>query len=268
MVRRCAFCDSPVPADATVCPVCKETIAEERLERLLPLLRRPESPDVRMMGPIQRMWGVVRRPAPTYRDIGQRPDLAGPFLIVILNALIITAYYLVAASKVIVPTNVNGTIVDMSVLATAQGSQFYVAGLASIIANIFLGIVYLILGSAFAHLAFKITGGTGGKSKTMSIVGYSIFPIVLLRLVALVVVLAMPVQLYAPNPATWNDIVMAIYNAGIWNSLDIATMIAFAWVGFLLIFGIREAHDTSTEWAFLVSLACMIVLAWTFIQVH
>jgi hypothetical protein len=46
------------------------------------------------------------------------------------------------------------------------------------------------------------------------------------------------------------------------------TVGAFFWTGFLLIFAIREAHATSTMWAAFVSLACMIVLIWTFWQVH
>ncbi len=268
MVRRCAFCGSPVPADATVCPVCKETIAEERLERLLPLLKRPESPDVRMMGPLERLWGVIRRPAPTFRDIGQKPDAVGPLIIIILNALIIAGYYLTVSSKMYVPVNVNGTIVNMNVLSTADGVQFYAGTVASIVTNILLGMIYLFLGTAFAHLAFKITGGLGGRMKTLSIVGYSIFPVVLVRLAALVVVLAAPVGYNVSNPATWAAVVMAIHSSGFWIMLDYATAASFAWVGFLLIFGIREAHDTSTEWAFLVSLACMIVLMWTFWQVH
>ncbi|MCF2135995.1 MAG: YIP1 family protein [Candidatus Thorarchaeota archaeon] len=268
MVRRCAFCGSPVPADATVCPVCKETIAEERLERLLPMLKRPEAPDVRMMGPLERLWGVIRRPAPTYRDIGHKPDAAGPLIIIILNALIITGYYLSIASKMYVPVNVNGTIVDTSVLSTSDSMPFYAGALASIVTNILLGMVFLILGTGFAHLAFKITGGTGGKMKTLSIVGYSIFPVVLFRLAALVVLLAIPGSFNVSNPGTWAAIVMAIHSSGFWIMLDYATAASFAWVGFLLIFGIREAHDTSTEWAFLVSLACMIVLMWTFWQVH
>jgi len=61
---------------------------------------------------------------------------------------------------------------------------------------------------------------------------------------------------------------MDIYNSTLWTTLDYMTTASFVWVGFLLIFGIREAHDTSTEWAFLVSLACMLVLGWTFWQAH
>ncbi len=268
MVRRCAFCDSPVPADATVCPVCKEEIAEERLERLLPLLRRPESPEIRMMSPVERLWGVIRRPAPTYRDIAQRPDTAGPMLIIIFNALIVAAYYLAISSKFTVPVMVNNTLVETSVLSTDTGNVFYGTALSVIVSNLLLGIIYLFLGSAFAHLAFKITGGTGNRRKTMAIVGYSMMPVVIFRLFGLLLVLLNPATVSMANPATWEALVMDIYNSTLWTTLDYMTTASFVWVGFLLIFGIREAHDTSTELAFLVSLACMLVLGWTFWQAH
>jgi hypothetical protein len=63
-------------------------------------------------------------------------------------------------------------------------------------------------------------------------------------------------------------IVDEIYRSPSWEVIDWMTIGAFFWTGFLLIFGIREAHATSTMWAALVSLACMIVLIWTFMQVH
>ena len=109
MVRRCEFCDSPVPADATVCPVCREKIAEETLERILPMLKRPEKAEVHYMGTRQRMWGVVRNPAATFRDIGQRPDPIGPFLIILINALIIAGMFLALSSKVTTVVVVNAT---------------------------------------------------------------------------------------------------------------------------------------------------------------
>ena len=107
MPRRCLFCESPVPADATVCPVCGEEIAEETLERILPMLKRPESAEVRAMSPIERLWGVIRRPAAAYRDIGQRPDPAGPFIIILINALIMAGAYLIISSKIEVAVVVN-----------------------------------------------------------------------------------------------------------------------------------------------------------------
>ena len=99
MVRRCEFCDSPVPADATICPICREEIAEETLERILPMLKKPEAKEVRFMGSGERIWGVIRRPAVTYRDIGQRPDPLGPFIIILINAIIIAGLFLTLSSK-------------------------------------------------------------------------------------------------------------------------------------------------------------------------
>jgi hypothetical protein len=64
------------------------------------------------------------------------------------------------------------------------------------------------------------------------------------------------------------QIVMAIYNSYVWVIVDWLTVAAFFWVGLVLVFGIREAHDTSTLWAFVVSAACIAILIWTFWQAH
>ncbi len=277
-MRRCEFCDSPVPADATICPVCKETIAEETLERILPILKRPESPEVKFMGTRERMWGVIRRPAATYRDIGQRPDAAGPFVIIVINALIIAGLYLSLTSKITTHVIVNATsgeIGSANLLASPQGSIAWVVALVGLMPSIMVGLIYLVVGTVFAHFAFKITGGTGNKMKTLSIVGYSMMPVILVRLIAILVVLiAMP-----PFPDVVNfdpgslgvltpEIIDWAYGSGIWYTIDIITTGAFLWTGILLIFGIREAHDTSTVWAALVAIACVIVLVWTFWQAH
>jgi len=271
MVRRCEFCDSPVPADATVCPICHEEIAVETLERVLPMLKRPESSDVKAMGPLKRLYGTVRRPATAFRDIAQRPDTVGPFLIIIMNALVMAGFFLAVSSKFTVSVVVNqttGRTVATSILFTEVGTAFLTTALFSILPNLLLGMLFLVLGSIFAHLAFKVTGGTGSKGKTVSIVGYSMFPVVLIRLIGLILILVFIPAISVENPSTWSTIVQQIYNSEIWTTLDYLTTASFVWVGFLLIFGIREAHETSTIWAFVVSVLCIIVLGWTFWQVH
>lgn len=135
--------------------------------------------------------------------------------------------------------------------------------------------VYLVIGSAFAHLAFKITGGVGRKGKSVAVVGYSMLPVILFRLIGLLIFLLEPTA----YPVYVNDglngggmqvstIISMIYMSPTWILIDYMITASFVWVGFLLVFGIREAHDTSTSWAILVSIACMIVLAWTFWQAH
>lgn len=271
MPRRCIFCESPVPADANVCPVCGEEIAEETLERILPMLKRPESAEVRAMSPIERLWGVIRRPAAAFRDIGQRPDPAGPFIIILINALIMAGAYLIISSKLEVTILLNATTgqtADVSILSTDYSAPFFITTIVSILPNIMIGMLYLIFGSAFAHLAFKIMGGTGKMKKTISIVGYSMFPVVLFRLVALLLIATLaPIHIDLQS-SNLDSVVLDIYNMNLWLTIDYMTMAAVVWVGFLLVFGIREAHETSTGWAFLISMACMIVLIWTFWQVH
>ena len=277
-MRRCEFCDSPVPADATTCPVCKETIAEETLERILPILKRPESPEVKFMGTRERMWGVIRKPSATYRDIGQRPDAAGPFVIILINALIFAGLFLALSSKISTNVIVNATsgeIGQTSLLLSPQGGTACIVALVGIMPNIMIGLIYLVVGTMFAHFAFKITGGTGGKMKTLSVVGYSMMPVILVRLLALLfvfIVLPGYPEVINFDPGTLAVVTPAVinwaYSSGIWFTLDVMTTGAFLWTGYLLIFGIREAHDTSTLWAALVAIACVIVLVWTFWQVH
>ncbi len=278
-MRRCEFCDSPVPADATVCPVCRETIAEEAVERILPLLKRPKSKEVHFMSVRERLWGVLRRPSSTYRDIGKRPDAAGPFIIIVMNAVVMMGMFLGLSSKINTQVVVNataGTTAEVSVLFSQSGVSFLTAAIVGIMPGLMLGIVYLIIGTAFAHFAFKLTGGSGGKMKTLSIVGYSMFPVVLVRLVAvlvmLIVVPSYPILIDFSNPSALlliaPDLVDWAYRLNVWYIIDIMTTGAFVWTGFLLIFGIREAHDTSTIWAVIVAILCTIVLGWTFWQVH
>ncbi len=279
MVRRCEFCDSPVPADATVCPVCRETIAEETLERILPMLKRPEKREVHFMGIRERMWGVIRRPAVAYRDIGQRPDPVGPFLIILVNALIFAGMFLALTSKVTTVVVVNATsnqTVDTNLLLSPHSTYFYLTAFIGLIPNIMLGLIYLVIGTAFAHFAFKLTGGTGKRMKTLSVIGYSMTPVILVRLISIIVILAI-VPRY-PTVVNFNnadalaaitpDIVNFAYTSGVWQILDYMMTGAFVWTGFLLIFGIRESHDMSTAWATVVSILCMIVLILTFWQVH
>jgi len=260
------------------CPVCREKIAEETLERILPLLKRPDAPDVRALGVLDRLWGVIRRPATAYRDIGQRPDYAGPFLVIVANALVMAGFYIAISSKMTKVVYLNqtlGTTAEVNVLSLSEGMQYWMTALVGILPNLMIGMIYLVLGSAFAHLAFKITGGVGRKGKTISIVGYSMLPVVIFRLIGLVIFLV-AMQNYPVfandglNNAglTYTAIVIAIYSSPLWTVIDYMITASFVWVGFLLVFGIREAHDTSTTWAILVSIACMIVLVWTFWQVH
>jgi hypothetical protein len=251
--------------------VCKEEIAEETLERILPMLKRPDAPDVREMGVKDRIWGVLRRPAAAYRDIGRRPDAAGPMLIIIANALVLFGFFLAISSKFTVTVTVNATsgqTADVSILNSAYGPQVLLAGLATILPYMMIGMFYLIIGGAFAHIAFRITGGTGGKQKSVAIVGYSMLPVVLIRIAAIIVILTTLPTFDANLASRYSVIIDAIYMSPSWEIIDLMTVGAFFWTGFLLIFGIREAHSTSTRWAAFVSLACMIVLIWTFWQVH
>jgi hypothetical protein len=220
------------------------------------------------MGVLERLWGVIRKPAAAYRDIGRRPDGGGPLLIIVMNALIMAGVFLAISSKFYVRVNINGTLTDVGVLSSEYSGLFYGTALVSMLPNILLGMVYLLFGTLFAHLAFKVTGGTGSKGKTMSIIGYSMVPVILFRLIALLIVLLTLPQYNITSSTSWMGTVMLIYESGMWLTIDYLTTASFFWVGLLLVFGIREAHDTSTGWAFLVSAACMAVLIWTFWQAH
>jgi len=231
------------------------------------------------MGIRERVWGVLRRPSAAYRDIGQRPDAVGPFIIILMNALVIAGLFIALSSKVTAVVIVNATTMEttnVNVLASPHGAYFYLMALVGLLPSIMLGLVYLVVGTIFAHFAFKLTGGTGGKMKTMAIIGYSMFPVILVRLVSIIVVLAIvpgyPTIVNFYNTDALATITPAIvnfaYTSGVWSIIDIMTTGSLVWTGYLLIFGIREAHDTSTLWAAVISILCMIVLGWTFWQAH
>jgi len=229
---------------------------------------------IRVRGTIDRLWGVIRRPGPTYRDIGQSPDFLGPFIIIMANALVFAGLFLAMASKItqmgpVFDPVLNATVIQpVSILNLDSSMQIYGAALTSILSSIMMGLLYLLIGSAFAHFAFKLAGGTGNKSKTIAIVGYSIIPVVIFRLIAIVFVLAAMSPIAFESYGSWQGVFDALYVSPIWLTIDWITQISFLWVGFLLIFGIREAHDTSTRWALVVSILCIIVLSWTFWTAH
>ncbi len=187
-------------------------------------------------------------------------------------------FFLAISSKMTKTVYVNatlGTSTTVSVLSLPEGSNYFMTALVSVLPNILIGMVYLVIGSAFAHLAFKVTGGIGRKGKTISIVGYSMLPVLIFRLIGLAILLMFlpSYPIYASDALNRGgiaavSIVLAVYSSPLWITIDYLVTASFLWVGFLLIFGIREAHDTSTSWAILVSIACMIVLIWTFWQVH
>jgi hypothetical protein len=192
-------------------------------------------------------------------------------MIVMMNALVLAGFFLILSSKFTVPVVMNetaGTTAIVSVLDSSLAGTYYGTALASIVPNIMIGLVYLFLGSLFAHIAFKVTGGTGRLFKTLSIVGYSMMPVFLFRLIGLLVVSAVMPSYPVEDAASWPSVIGSVYGSGLWLIIDYMTTAAFVWVGFLLTLGIREAHDTSTVWAFIVAVACMIVLGWTFWQVH
>ena len=231
------------------------------------------------MSATERLWGVVTKPSATYRDIGQRPDMIGPLAVIFMNALVISGLFLAMNSKIttfVVVNATSGQTANANLLLSPFGGIFYVSALVGILANVFLGFIYLLVGGAFAHFAFKITGGEGSKTKTLSVIGYSMIPVLFVRLIAIFIVLfAMPAYpgiVNFMNQSALSAVTPALiewaYSSGVWYIIDILTTGAFVWTGYLLIFGIREAHNTSTLWAFIVSFLCMIVLGWTFWQAH
>jgi hypothetical protein len=166
--------------------------------------------------------------------------------------------------------------VNTNVLVSPHGTYFWLLALVGMLPSIMLGLVYLMVGTAFAHFAFKLAGGSGGKMKTLAIVGYSMFPVIIIRLISIIVVAAMvpayPTIVNFYNADALATIAPAIvnfaYNSTVWSIVDFMTTASFVWTGFLLIFGIREAHDTSTMWAVVVAILCTIILGWTFWQAH
>jgi hypothetical protein len=180
------------------------------------------------------------------------------------------------SSKITTTVVVNattGATAPASLVYAPQGGMIWLAALAGLMPSIMLGIIYLLFGTIFAHFAFKLAGGVGGKGKTLSIIGYSMTPVILVRLLSILIALATvpgyPGVLSPAELATFTpDIVAWAYSSGVWYITDIMTTGAFIWTGYLLIFGIREAHGTSTLWATVIAIACIIILGWTFWQAH
>ncbi|MEM4735387.1 MAG: YIP1 family protein [Candidatus Thorarchaeota archaeon] len=266
-MRRCSACNSPVPSDATVCPVCGQKIAEEILERVLPFLKRPLAEDVKTLGLVGRIIGVLIRPAATFRDIARRPDGRGPAVVVLFNALIMTAAFLAVCSKLTLNYIVDEEPVAIGLLSSPVAPGVISVGLFTIVPNLILGMLYLTIGAGAAHVILKIAGGTARYGRSMMIVGYSLVPVILARLLGvLILMLTIPEMSVEQYGTTY--IVTTVFQSGAFVIIDYLTTASFIWVGFILAFGIREVHNTSTSWAFAISAICTAILILTFWQVH
>lgn len=99
----CPKCEASVSKEDNFCRRCgtRLKIALEPLERPEPSIVPPSPPPyTRRLGVIQRLYGALRRPSETMRDIGLAPDYGGVATILILKIALMIAALSIAMSKV------------------------------------------------------------------------------------------------------------------------------------------------------------------------
>ncbi len=272
--KTCPVCGMNVSIDTIICPYCGSKIGEEKLERILPFLKRDTTPEPVPLGTFRRIYGVLRYPASTFRDIALRPA-KGSFFIIMLFALLNLAFMLIAVSHIYITETVyvtvgNSTVpqvVDSSILlSNTYGPSGLLIVFGWFIPMLLTIIIIWFIGSFFAWLAYKFAGGTGKYKHTLNMIAFTMVPLLLLRTMFIpILIVGLPNIQYGGSEYTFDALNTLIVNNPIWGVLNALTAVGLIWAGFLLIFGIREVHKTPTLHAVILAIISTAVMIGVFL---
>ncbi len=261
--KTCPVCGMEVSIDTITCPYCGSKIGEEKLERILPFLKRDTSPEPVPLGTFQRIYGVLRRPAYTFRDIALRPA-KGAFFIILLFALVQFAYMIVSMSHIYITETiyvqvgnqtVPQTVTSNILISNTYGPSGLLVSFGWFLPMLLTLIIIWFLGSGFAWLLYKFAGGNGTYKHTLNMISFVMVPELLLRALFIpILMIGLPSIEYNSTTFTVENLNQLFINNPIWGVLNVLTIIGFIWAGFLLIFGIREIHKTPTLHAFILAI--------------
>lgn len=252
----CPKCGALVAPDEEVCPECNYRLVQETLERLIPLLKRPEKEPISAMPFPIRIVKAIIAPSQAFHDISRAPDFAGPLIIYLLNVLLVTLFY-AAGWKHIYPFG-NYWILR----ALGEGALF-----GRLISNaIFVFIQFLFLGFIY-WLPFRLIGKKGGFKKNLSIIGYAYMPVIIGRVVSVLLLLTLLPTIIIPvdaNVLQAGISVTFIFTSPVWSAVRIIEVACWLWAAFIIALGIRQVNELSTT----VSLIASYVLMLIYLAIH
>lgn len=251
IVVSCPKCGALVAPDEEVCPNCNYRLAEETLERLLPLLKRPEREPISAMPFPIRIAKAIIAPSSALHDVARAPDAMGPLIIYILNVLVLTLFY-AAVWNHIYPF---GDYWLLRVLGDG-------AILGRLVSNALLVFIqFLFLGFAY-WLPFRLVGKKSGFKKNLSIVGYAYIPVLIGRAVSLLLLFTNLPMILIPASASLLQaqiLIALVFMSPVWNNVAGIEIACWLWAAFLIALGIRQLNQLKTAVALISSYAIMLV---------
>lgn len=247
----CPKCGALVAPDEEICPECNYRLAEETLERLLPLLKRPEKEPISPMPFPIRIAKAIIAPSSAFHDISRAPDAAGPFIIYTLNVLAITIYY-AAGWNHIYPLGdywILRVLGDGALFGRLASNAILV-----LIQFLFLGFIY--------WLPFRLIGRKSSFKRDLSIVGYAYTPVLIGRAISILILFTSLPAIVIPGNASLLQAqfsVASVFVSSVWNTVTAVEIACWLWAAFLIALGIRQVNELSTVAALISSYAIMII---------
>lgn len=251
MTMSCPRCGALVAADEEVCPDCNYRLAEETLERLLPLLKRPEKEPISAMPFPVRIAKAIIAPSQAFYDISRAPDAAGPFIIYLLNVLGLALYY-AAGWNHIFPFG------DYWILSALGNGAI----LGRIFSNAVLVFIQFLFIGFLYWLPFKLVGKKSSYKRDLSIIGYAYTPVLIGRAISVIILFTSLPSTVIPVGANLLQAgisITLVFMSAVWNVVAIIEFACWLWAAFIIARGIRQVNELSTTAAFISSYAIMLI---------
>ncbi|MEM3526332.1 MAG: YIP1 family protein [Candidatus Jordarchaeaceae archaeon] len=254
----CPRCGAIVAPDEEVCPECNYRIAQETLERLLPLLRRPEKEPISAMPLPTRIFKAIIAPNQAFHDISRAPDATGPFVLYLLNVIGLTLCYAAGWTHIYPFGNY------WALRAMGEGAlfgRFLSNAILVLIQFLFLGFIY--------WLPFQVLERKGSFKKDLSIIGYAYTPVLIGRALSVTLLFTLLPTVIIPANA---DIIQAgisitlVFSSPIWSAVTVIEVACWLWAAFIISLGIRQSHNLSTTVALVSSYAIMLIFLAIFVS--
>ncbi|MFX1362439.1 MAG: YIP1 family protein [Promethearchaeota archaeon] len=257
---KCPRCEYEVSAGQEECSKCGLRFTMERLERVIPLLKRPIKTSVEPSSTLQRIKGTFTSPALTFWNISQIPDKKGLLFVLVFNALLLSLSYPVLWTHI----NVTGSeaftgTVNLHIWGSFAG--LFLSGLGILL------LAWILIVFAFWAIS-RITGGKGSYRKTFLVTSYAFIPLIIARVISLAILaVGLPSVTIGETMALGEleATLLPLFTSMVWTySLGVETFF-WLWSALLSSLAIRETQNTSTLKALVIAyvvIICSLVILW------
>ncbi|MFX0096870.1 MAG: YIP1 family protein [Candidatus Hodarchaeota archaeon] len=257
---KCPGCEYEISAGQEECPKCGFRFTMERLERVIPLLKRPMKTSLEPSSTLQRIKGTFISPALTFWNISQIPDKKGLIFVLVLNALLLSLNYPILWTHI----NITGSEAFIGTVNLHIWGSF---------AGLFLtGLGILLLAWVLIVFAFwsisRVTGGKGSYRVTFLVTSYAFIPLIIARLISLAILaVGLPSVTIGETMglAELEAALLPLFNSMVWTySLGVETFF-WLWSALLSSLAIRETQNTSTLKALVIAyvvIICSLLILW------